>query len=191
MPSRRGRSRYPEGRELADAERLLPEPAEKLVAEWGLSGRGLAKACHRLKIPVPPRGFWAKAQRRQPRRPRLPDLPPGEAVEIVGAEDHEPLPCNCRAKHPRRAESKGNPRAKHAGGWPSRLACNTGGRQFIADRSAVQYVDRSGGKSSVLRKFYDARDAGGYFSTNGPDIAGKGHPVSALVMSRHSFDDQR
>ena len=33
--------------------------------------------------PVPPRGFWAKAQRQKPRRPRLPDLLPGEAVEIV------------------------------------------------------------------------------------------------------------
>jgi hypothetical protein len=64
-------------------ERVWSEPAEELAAEWGLSGRGLAKACHRLKIPVPPRGFWAKAERRQPHRPRLPDLLPGETVEIV------------------------------------------------------------------------------------------------------------
>jgi hypothetical protein len=38
-------------------ERVWSEPVEKLAAGWGLSGGGLAKACHRLKIPVPPRGF--------------------------------------------------------------------------------------------------------------------------------------
>jgi hypothetical protein len=57
---------------------------------WALSEganlKGLAdwlRACHRFKIPEPPRHLWAKAQRQKPRRPRLPDLPPGEAVEIV------------------------------------------------------------------------------------------------------------
>ncbi len=37
-------------------------PMTKLAAEIGLSGRGLAKICGRLKIPVPPRGYWAKVQ---------------------------------------------------------------------------------------------------------------------------------
>jgi hypothetical protein len=47
-------------------KRVWSEPAEKLVAEWRFSGRGLAKACHRLKVPVPPRDSWAKAQRQKP-----------------------------------------------------------------------------------------------------------------------------
>jgi hypothetical protein len=59
-------------------------PVEKLAKEWGLSGRGLAKACRRLQVPVPPRGYWAKlAAGQRPRRPRLPSLPSGQAEEIV------------------------------------------------------------------------------------------------------------
>ena len=65
-------------------ERVWSEPVEKLANSWGLSGRGLAKACERLQIPVPPRGFWAKIQHKQKvRRPRLPALPTGEAEEIL------------------------------------------------------------------------------------------------------------
>jgi hypothetical protein len=60
------------------------EPVDKLAARWGLSGRGLAKACERLKIPVPPRGFWQKVQNgRRARKPPLPRLPAGQAEEIV------------------------------------------------------------------------------------------------------------
>lgn len=65
-------------------ERVWSEPVEKLAKGWGLSRRGLAKASHRLKIPVLPRGFWARVQHGQRmRRARLPALPPGEAKEIV------------------------------------------------------------------------------------------------------------
>lgn len=64
--------------------RVWSEAVEQLAKEWGLSGRGLAKWCHRLRIPVPPRGHWAKAQHGQRvRRPRLAELPAGEAEEIV------------------------------------------------------------------------------------------------------------
>jgi len=69
------------------------EPVEKLAKRWALSGRGLAKICQRIRVPVPPRGFWAKTQYgRQMRRPCLPQLRPGEAEEIVihlagGADD--------------------------------------------------------------------------------------------------------
>lgn len=65
-------------------DRVWSHPVENLAKEWGLSGRGLAKACYRLKIPVPPRGYWAKVRCRQRvRRPALPVLRPGEAEEIV------------------------------------------------------------------------------------------------------------
>jgi hypothetical protein len=65
-------------------ERVWAVPVEKLAKEWGLSGRGLAKACRRLHIPVPPRGYWARvAAGQRLRRPRLPSLPPGQAEEIV------------------------------------------------------------------------------------------------------------
>jgi hypothetical protein len=38
------------------------EPMTKLAARYGISGNGLAKACHRADIPVPERGYWAKQQ---------------------------------------------------------------------------------------------------------------------------------
>jgi len=64
--------------------RVWNKPVETLAQAWGLSGRGLAEACRRLQIPVPPRGFWAKSQHGQRmRRPPLPELPPGEAEEIL------------------------------------------------------------------------------------------------------------
>jgi hypothetical protein len=36
------------------------KPMMKLAEEFGISGRGLAKLCERLKVPVPPRGYWRK-----------------------------------------------------------------------------------------------------------------------------------
>lgn len=65
-------------------KRVWSEPVSKLAQEWGLSGPGLKKACRRLQIPVPPRGFWARsAAGQRVRRPRLPTLRPGEAEEIL------------------------------------------------------------------------------------------------------------
>src|SRR5689334_8557046 len=36
------------------------EPISKVAPRFGLSDRGLAKICESRKIPVPPRGYWAK-----------------------------------------------------------------------------------------------------------------------------------
>jgi hypothetical protein len=65
-------------------DRVWSEPVQKLAKEWGLSDRGLAKACARLSIPVPPRGYWARLQNGQRlRRPQLPELKQGEAEVII------------------------------------------------------------------------------------------------------------
>jgi hypothetical protein len=65
-------------------ERVWSLPVDKLAREWGLSGRGLSKACSRLKVPVPPRGYWAKvAAGQRVHRPKLPSLPPDQAEEIL------------------------------------------------------------------------------------------------------------
>lgn len=65
-------------------DRVWSTPVSALAEEWGLSDRGLAKACRRLQIPVPPRGYWAKkAAGKRVRRPKLPELPAGQAEEIV------------------------------------------------------------------------------------------------------------
>lgn len=74
-------------------DRVWSEPMRRLAARWGLSDRGLAKVCGRLQVPVPPRGYWAKAQAgRRVRRPRLPALLLGEDVEIVIHELEEAAP---------------------------------------------------------------------------------------------------
>lgn len=65
-------------------ERVWSEPVETLAKQWGLSGRGLAKICQRARVPVPPRGFWAKVQHGyRVLRPPLPDVRPGDGDEIV------------------------------------------------------------------------------------------------------------
>ena len=56
----------------------------QLAKDWGLSDRGLGKACRRLLVPVPPRGYWARLEAGQkPGRPRLPKLKSREIKEIV------------------------------------------------------------------------------------------------------------
>ena len=65
-------------------ERVWSEPVETIAEAWGLSGRGLAKVCKRVRIAVPPRGYWAKAQHgRRPAWVPLWELQGGRVVEIV------------------------------------------------------------------------------------------------------------
>lgn len=80
---------HPNGREVRFDrsglfERVWSLPVATLAAEWGLSGPGLKKACRKLQIPVPPRGYWARLNAGQRvRRPPLPQLPSGQVEEIV------------------------------------------------------------------------------------------------------------
>ena len=65
-------------------ERVWAEPVEKLAKSWGLSGRGLAKACKRAGVPVPPRGYWARVQNGQRlRRIPLREVEKGYPVTIT------------------------------------------------------------------------------------------------------------
>ena len=65
-------------------DRVWSTPMVKLAAEFGKSGRGLAKLCERHKIPVPQRGYWARIQHGQrPRRPPLAETKAGEDRKIV------------------------------------------------------------------------------------------------------------
>ncbi|MEX2526468.1 MAG: hypothetical protein WEA09_02415 [Gemmatimonadota bacterium] len=79
---RNGREVQLTRRELFD--HVWSTPMIQLAPEWGLSDQGLAKVCRRLKVPRPPRGYWAKKRAgHKPRRPKLPKLREGEAEEIV------------------------------------------------------------------------------------------------------------
>jgi len=54
-------------------ELVWTKPVRDLAAEFGISDVALAKRCRALKIPVPPRGYWARvAAGQEPRRPALP-----------------------------------------------------------------------------------------------------------------------
>lgn len=65
-------------------KRVWSTPVSKLAQEWGLSDRGLGKACRKLQVPVPPRGYWAKVEAgKRVKRAQLSKLPPGEAEVIV------------------------------------------------------------------------------------------------------------
>ena len=67
----------------------------KLAAEYGLSGRGLAKLCSRHGIPVPGRGHWAitKAGYKVERDPLPTDPPPDKKIQITGD------PCHAEEEH--------------------------------------------------------------------------------------------
>lgn len=65
-------------------ELVWSKPVSRVAKEWGLSGRGLSKACRRLNVPTPPRGYWARIRAgKRVRRPQLPKLAEGEAEEII------------------------------------------------------------------------------------------------------------
>jgi hypothetical protein len=65
-------------------KRVWSTPATRLAKEWGFSDTWLKKECRRLKVPMPPRGYWAERKAGKPvSRPRLPMLPAVEAEEIV------------------------------------------------------------------------------------------------------------
>jgi hypothetical protein len=41
-------------------EKVWSEPVTKVAKGYGVSDVALAKACRKLKVPVPGRGYWAK-----------------------------------------------------------------------------------------------------------------------------------
>jgi hypothetical protein len=65
-------------------ELVWSEPVEKIAAQYGISGRGLAKICRRLDIPVPPRGYWAQRQHgHNPERLPLPTASRGVPTTVT------------------------------------------------------------------------------------------------------------
>jgi len=54
----------------------LWSPTRQVAARYGISDVALAKVCHQLMFPKPPRGYWAKKAvgKVVSRRPKLPAL---------------------------------------------------------------------------------------------------------------------
>lgn len=66
-------------------ELVWSEPMSQLAKKFGLSDVGLSKACRRIAIPVPERGYWAKRQAgKQTLQQSLPLRGPGmpDSVEV-------------------------------------------------------------------------------------------------------------
>jgi hypothetical protein len=60
------------------------QPMSKLSKEFGLSDVGLAKACRKLSVPLPPRGYWARKTAGKPVvQATLPPRPPGLGEETT------------------------------------------------------------------------------------------------------------
>lgn len=57
-------------------DEVWKEPVIKVAKEYGLSDNGLRKRCNKLKIPLPPMGYWAKLQagKKVANKPELPYL---------------------------------------------------------------------------------------------------------------------
>src|SRR5665647_1904418 len=60
------------------------EPVIKVAEKYDVSGVALAKTCRKLGVPLPPRGYWAKAEAgKAPKRPALPVRREGEPESLV------------------------------------------------------------------------------------------------------------
>lgn len=64
-------------------DKVWSVPMHTLSKELGMSDVGLAKACRRRGIPVPPRGYWAKKHAgKRVSQPPLPPRAPGQSDSI-------------------------------------------------------------------------------------------------------------
>jgi hypothetical protein len=69
-------------RELYDL--VWKTPVDQLAKQFGISGRGLGKICERSGIPVPPRGYWAKAGAgKRVTRPPLIEIEGRQSAELA------------------------------------------------------------------------------------------------------------
>ena len=56
-------------------QQVWSQPVQQVAKSYGISGRGLGKACRRLLVPVPPRGYWARVRNGyKEKKPPLPKL---------------------------------------------------------------------------------------------------------------------
>jgi hypothetical protein len=74
-------------------EQVWAEPVRDLAKRYGVSDVALAKACRRLSVPLPGRGYWAKRRGdgRTPPRPPLPEVDGPKRVPVSGALQRLPL----------------------------------------------------------------------------------------------------
>jgi hypothetical protein len=60
-------------------EQVWSEPVQDAAKSYRISGVGLGKVCRKLRVPVPPRGYWARVRNGPTvRKPPLPKLNEGK-----------------------------------------------------------------------------------------------------------------
>ena len=69
--------------------RVWSKPVREVAVELGISDVGLAKACRRSGIPLPPQGYWISRRSRRNSRSK-PCLPPARAGQRIRFEFHPP-----------------------------------------------------------------------------------------------------
>ena len=63
-------------------EEVWAEPMTTVALKYEVSSSFMARICTRLKVPRPPRGYWAMyAKGKRPKRPLLPNACPGDELE--------------------------------------------------------------------------------------------------------------
>jgi hypothetical protein len=68
-------------------EEIWTTPIVRLAKEYGISDVALAKICKKLKVPRPPRGYWAKLEfKKKISRPPLPAISGDDSTEFVHYE---------------------------------------------------------------------------------------------------------
>lgn len=73
-------------------EEIWSTPTLQLAKKYGLSDVGLAKICRKMKIPRPPRGYWAKRSYGQPtNRQPLPPATKDTLTEVMIDRDTKQL----------------------------------------------------------------------------------------------------
>ena len=56
-------------------DQVWSQPVQLVAKSFGISGTALAKTCRKLRVPVPPRGYWARLGSGQKvSKPPLPEL---------------------------------------------------------------------------------------------------------------------
>ncbi len=76
-------------------------PISRLAGEFGISGVALGKTCRRMKVPPPPRGYWAcVAAGQKPKRTPLPKATGGcpefvflRREKVPRAPEEPPVKC--------------------------------------------------------------------------------------------------
>lgn len=74
--------------------KVWAEPVANVAERYGVSGVALAKACRKLGVPVPARGYRAKCTAGQTsERPRLPPQAADPRAGVIAVIPIRPAPC--------------------------------------------------------------------------------------------------